>query len=308
MTQFSSADDSATGMVQSWAERNGFADWAIALIWLIVAWGLFQLIAGAVAIGLMFITGDLQSATDAEALLRSRLDLLFIGNSTGQILIIGLASAALSRLHLSGEGSLRFLRMTWSDNTPLFLLLGGLLIIVVQPAVIYLGFLNSLVPAPEWMEQMQISQYEMIKDFLTTEGILLFGILNVAIVPAICEEVMFRGYLMRAFEKSWGIIAALLISSFVFGLFHVQITNMLPLVTLGLMLAIMTWLSGNIWPAVLAHFLNNGAAVIFGSRYPELVFAEMSPERLPSVWLLALSIFLTVLIMRMMFLKSKETI
>jgi uncharacterized protein len=307
MIEHSSADTSTTGLVRSWAERNGFADWAIALIWLIVSWGLFQLIAGVVAVGLMFLTGEFQAATNVEELLRSRLDLLFIGNSTGQVLILALASAAMSRLHLTGEGSLRFLRMGWSDNTPLFLALGGALIIVVQPAVIYLGYLNSLMPSPEWMEQMQVSQYEMIRDFLTSDGILLFGILNVAIVPAICEEIMFRGYLMRAFEKSWGIIAALLISSLLFGLFHVQITNLLPLAVLGLILAIMTWLSGNIWPAVLAHFLNNGAAVVFGSRYPELVFAEMTPERLPSLWLLALSIILTVLIIRLMLYKSNET-
>lgn len=281
--------------VRSWAEKNGFADWAVAGVWLVVAWVLFQVIAGIVLLGLMLAAGELQAVntTNVESLLMSRLDLLFIGNSTGQILIIGLATFLIVKLHLGSESSNHFLRLSWTGKTPLYLGLGSLLIVAIQPAIIYLGYLNSLIPMPESLLDMQISQYEVIEQFLSQDGILLFGLFNVAVVPAFCEEVLFRGYLMRALERSWGILVAVVVSGFLFGMFHLQLPNLLPLATIGIALALMTWLSGSIWPAVLAHFINNGAAVLLGSTYPELAFAEMSAESLPPLWTLLISIVLS---------------
>jgi membrane protease YdiL (CAAX protease family) len=288
-------ESSSLENVRSWAERNGFADWAVAGVWLVVAWVLFQVIAGVVLIGLMLAAGELQAVdpSNVQSLLMSRLDLLFIGNSTGQILIIGLATFLIVKLHLGTESSGHFLRLSWTGKTPLYLGLGSLLIVAIQPSVIYLGYLNSLIPMPESLLDMQISQYEIIERFLSQDGILLFGLFNVAVVPAFCEEVMFRGYLMRALERSWGILVAVVVSGFLFGMFHLQLPNLLPLATIGIVLALMTWLSGSIWPAVLAHFINNGAAVLLGSTYPELAFAEMSAESLPPLWSLFMSIALS---------------
>ena len=184
--------------------------------------------------------------------------------------------------------------------------MGGLLIIVIQPAIIYLGYLNSLIPIPETFSDFQVSQYEMIEDFLRTDGIIWFGLLNIALVPAICEEVLFRGYILRAFEKSWGPIVAVLISGLIFGMFHIQLGNIFPLATLGVVLALMTWLSGTLWPAVFAHFINNGAAVLVGSQYPELLFEQMTAETLPPVWVLVLSIIFTGSIVYWMINKSAE--
>lgn len=146
----------------------------------------------------------------------------------------------------------------------------------------------------------------MIEDFLRTDGIIWFGLLNIALVPAICEEVLFRGYILRAFEKSWGPIVAVLISGLIFGMFHIQLGNIFPLATLGVVLALMTWLSGTLWPAVFAHFINNGAAVLVGSQYPELLFEQMTAETLPPVWVLVLSIIFTGSIVYWMINKSAE--
>lgn len=296
---------SSITVVKSWADRNGFADWAIALIWLVLAFVLFQLAAGIVFLGLMAVTGELSTLTDVESVLMDRLDLLFIGNSAGQILFLGLATFLITRLHLTNQSTFSFLRIRWSEDTPLYIGLGAVLIVVVQPVVLYLGYLNSLLPVPESISELQISQYEMIEQFLRTDGILLFGLFNIALVPALCEEVLFRGYIMRAFENSWGIIKAVLISGLLFGLFHLQLQNLLPLATLGVALAVMTWLSGSIWPAVLAHLINNGGAVLLATSYPELAFGDMTPETLPPVWLLLLSILLVTLIVRLMMIKSR---
>lgn len=291
-------------VIHSWAERNGFAHWVIALIWLVVVLILFQVVAGIVFVGLIMITGGEIDPANAMASMTENIDLLFIGNSVGQILFLGLATFLIVRLNLAGESKRSFLRLQWNNQVLKYMLMGGLLIIVIQPVIIYLGYLNSLIPIPETFSDLQVSQYEMIEDFLRTDGIIWFGLLNIALVPAICEEVLFRGYILRAFEKSWGPVAAVLISGLIFGMFHIQLGNIFPLATLGVILALMTWLSGTLWPAVVAHFINNGAAVLVGSQYPELLFQEMTPETLPSIWILVVSIIFSVSIVYWMINKS----
>lgn len=293
-------------VIHSWAERNGFAHWVVALIWLVVVLILFQVVAGIVFIGLIMVTGGTIDPANAMASMTENIDLLFIGNSVGQILFLGLATFLVVRLNIGSESKRSFLRIQWNNQVLKYLLMGGLLIIVIQPAIIYLGYLNSLIPIPETFSDFQVSQYEMIEDFLRTDGIIWFGLLNIALVPAICEEVLFRGYILRAFEKSWGPIVAVLISGLIFGMFHIQLGNIFPLATLGVVLALMTWLSGTLWPAVFAHFINNGAAVLVGSQYPELLFEQMTAETLPPVWVLVLSIIFTGSIVYWMINKSAE--
>jgi uncharacterized protein len=292
---------------ESWAKRNGFAHWAIAIIWLVIVLILFQVVASLVFVGLMFITGDIASGQDVADILANRVDLLFIGNTTGQVLFIGLATFWVVKLHTTTESKLSFLRFRWKKDSLKYVLYGSLLVVTVQPLVIYLGHLNSLIPVPESLTDLQVSQYQMIQDFLSTEGILWFGLLHIALVPSICEEVLFRGYVLRAFEKSWGIIAAIVFSGIIFGLFHIQLGNLMPLATLGMILALMTWLSGTIWPAIIAHLINNGSAVFVGINYPELLFREDIGDVLPPVWLLLASIFISVIIIYVMFQESEHT-
>ena len=79
-------------VVHSWAEKNGFAHWVIALIWLVVVLILFQVVAGIVFIGLIMATGGSIDPANAMASMTENIDLLFIGNSVGQILFLGLAT------------------------------------------------------------------------------------------------------------------------------------------------------------------------------------------------------------------------
>ncbi len=290
---------------RSWAERNGFSHWAVAMIWIVVAFILFQATAAIVAVTLIIISGGLEPGADFLGMLNERLDLLFIGNSTGQILFLGLASYLVAGLHVSKPERKSFLRFRTYSNTGVMIGITAVLFVIVQPAVWYIGYLNSLLPVPEVLQEMQRSQYEMIEGFLTSDGVLLMALINIALVPAICEEVMFRGYVQSAFEKSWGVWPAILVSGLLFGLFHLQLTNLLPLATLGILLALVTWLSGSLLPAIAAHFINNGSAVLLATYYPELAFAEMSPETAPPIWMLLLSIVLTAGLIRMLYRQSK---
>lgn len=292
---------------QSWAERNGFSDWSLAIMWIIIAFIGFQVTAGIVALVLFLVSqeGPLNAAEVTQSLTEN-LDLLFIGNTSGQILFLGFATWLFVRLHTSKEQRPRFLRFTSYSNTSTMLGLTAVLVLAIQPAIWFLGWLNAFLPVPELFSEFQSSQMQMIENFLRGDHLLLLTLFHVGVVPAICEEVLYRGYVMRAFEKSWGILPAILISGLLFGLYHVQLTNLLPLATIGIILGFVTWTSESIYPAMLAHFINNGGSVLVGSYYPDTAFAEMTPETMPPIWAVVLSVIISGYLIYFMYLQHKS--
>lgn len=277
-----------------WVKRNGFSQGGMALLWIGAAFLLFQVFANVLGIMLILIrsAGSMESfdAANAMELVAQNIDLIFVANSSGQILFLGLATWLFCRLHTNRQNRPSFLRFRFYENTPKILGLVFVLMLVVQPVIWFLGWLNSFVPVPETMESMQMQQMEMIQSYLTSDGMVLIALFNIALVPAICEEILFRGYVLRSFEKSWGIMWAIVISGIIFGMFHLQLANVLPLASIGILLAFMTWISQSIYPAMIAHFVNNGASVLMGKYYPETAFSELSPETIPPPWLLAASV------------------
>lgn len=289
----------------SWAEKNGFSHWALGLIWLVIGFILFQVVAGLMAVAMILYQSGMEPGADLMALMSERLDLVFIANSSGQILFLGLATWFVARLHSTRTDRRSFLRLSFFPNTGRMAVLSALLFVVVQPAIWYIGYLNTLLPIPEAMSELQRSQYEMIENFLRSDGVMWIALFHVAIVPAICEEIMFRGYLQRTFEKSWGVWPAILISGLLFGAYHLQLANLLPLATLGILLALVTWLSGSLIPAIAAHFVNNGGAVLLATFYPDVAFADITPETAPPIWMLLVSILGAAGLIRLLYRQSE---
>lgn len=288
---------SSTGEhIRSWAERNGFADWALALIWIIVAFVLFQVSAGIVAFALFAAREGITSQSDPQQLMQAfqeNLDLLFIGNSFGQIVFLGLATWFFARLHTSRRSQPKFMRFEFHSDTPRKLVMTALLIIVAQPVIWFLSWINIQLPVPEFFESMQNTQMQMIEKFLQGDHNLALTLFHIGLVPAICEEVLYRGYVLRAFEKSWGIWFAIVLSGLLFGMYHLQLTNLLPLASIGMILAYVTYVSQSIYPAMLAHLINNGGSVIVASYYPDSSVAEMTPESMPPIWALIAGLIAT---------------
>lgn len=84
-----------------------------------------------------------------------------------------------------------------------------------------------------------------------------------AILPAICEELFFRGIIYRSFE-CFGTGVALSVSAFYFALFHFDLRNLAGPLFLGFLITWYCYRSGSIFAAVLAHFVNNLMAVLTG--------------------------------------------
>lgn len=281
----------------SWAERNGFSHAGIALLWVLAVFVLFQVFAGLLVFVLVYVrmSGEAGALNMGEAMsmMTQHLDLVFISNTVGQVLFLALGTWVFCRLQASRNNRPAFLRFRFRDNTPAMIGIVTVLMVVVQPFIWFLGWLNSLIPVPELMESMQLQQMQMIESYLTGDGTVWVALLNIGIVPAVCEEILFRGYVLRSFEKSWGIKAAVIVSGVIFGLFHLQLANFLPLATIGILLAFMTWASRSLIPAMVAHFVNNGASVLMGKFYPDTAFSELSPDSMPSLWLVLASMVIS---------------
>jgi membrane protease YdiL (CAAX protease family) len=83
----------------------------------------------------------------------------------------------------------------------------------------------------------------------------------VALTPAICEEALFRGPILRGLRTRAGPAAAVALTGLLFGVFHLELSRILPTALLGILLSLVALESGSILPAMLTHFLNNATLV-----------------------------------------------
>lgn len=107
-------------------------------------------------------------------------------------------------------------------------------------------------------------------------------LLAVAILPAICEELTFRGVLQPLFSRWTGSFhVGIWISALLFSAIHLQFHGFLPRMVLGAGLGYLVYYSGSLWPAILAHFLNNAMAIClaawFGVDWIQEEMVEMGP-------------------------------
>lgn len=136
---------------------------------------------------------------------------------------------------------------------------------VALPGINFLGSLNEQIPLVQWMIDMELKAEELTKAFLTTDSItvLFLNLFMIAVLPAIGEELIFRGIIQKHFasitkSQIWGII----ISAVVFSAFHMQFKGFIPRFALGVMFGFMYSWSGSIWLPIIAHFINNCIATI----------------------------------------------
>jgi len=82
-----------------------------------------------------------------------------------------------------------------------------------------------------------------------------------AVVPAICEELSFRGYVLGAL-RTLGPTAAVVLTGLLFGALHLSIVRLIPLTLLGMLWAMAVQRSGSILPGMIMHLINNGTALL----------------------------------------------
>lgn len=89
------------------------------------------------------------------------------------------------------------------------------------------------------------------------------GIAVVALLPAVFEELLFRGYVLRGAAPGTGGMVAIFLSAFVFALYHGSPEQTIYQFACGCLFALLALRSGSVLPSALAHFLNNAAIIVF---------------------------------------------
>ena len=111
-----------------------------------------------------------------------------------------------------------------------------------------------------------------------------------ALTPAICEELLFRGFILGRFLETGQPGQSLMMSSLMFGLFHRNLPALLPTTLAGVMLAFVVWRTGSLYCGILIHALvNTWAILVVNTRLGELLPWTRQPSQVP-IALLALSV------------------
>lgn len=93
-------------------------------------------------------------------------------------------------------------------------------------------------------------------------GFLIPLALMIGATPALCEELLFRGYVQTRLTRAIGPFFGILIASFLFAAFHMDFVHVVAVFPLGLFLGWVSWQSGSLFPAMLGHFVNNVISVV----------------------------------------------
>ena len=153
------------------------------------------------------------------------------------------------------------------------------LMLVALPAINLLGDINKQMTLPaflesleQWMKTSEESAKVLTEQFMqaTTFGGLIINLLLMAVLPALGEELTFRGVLQRLFQGSkvsefqGSRVPHLAIwcSAILFSAIHLQFYGFVPRMLMGALFGYALVWTGTIWVPILMHFTNNAAAVI----------------------------------------------
>jgi membrane protease YdiL (CAAX protease family) len=91
----------------------------------------------------------------------------------------------------------------------------------------------------------------------------LASLLVAIVVAPVCEEIFFRGFLLPGLARAMPVWVALVTSALVFGLAHADLGSFVPLVVIGLVVGVLRWRTGSLWPGIALHALNNAVAAVY---------------------------------------------
>jgi sodium transport system permease protein len=138
--------------------------------------------------------------------------------------------------------------------------LGGATLLGLSGWVVLGMLADRLMPPP----QQLIEQMRRLIRPPDGDRPLAVSLLALALTPAICEEALFRGPILGGMRQRFSATAACLVTGVLFGVLHADVWRFIPTSLLGALLSWVTLSSGSILPAMLIHFVNNGALIVLG--------------------------------------------
>ncbi len=150
---------------------------------------------------------------------------------------------------------------------------------------------------------IDLSQIENVESLLAgwREVPLWLVVICLGVVPGVCEECFFRGYLLNGLKQHFNATWTIVVSAIAFGLFHVVLAGgaaperMLPSTVMGLLLGWMAYRSGSIVPSIVLHATHNSTLlIVVQSRdlLAEWNIGQVEQTHLPWLWLAASAVVL----------------
>lgn len=223
----------------------------------------------------------LVALTFVSALLFSVISMLIAGNDLTNIKVLKITQFLQSVgifivpvLILSFVWSAKPLELLMINRKPDFryLLYAIVVMVVAIPAINLLGEINHLVKFPAYLSmiedyllEMEQRAEELTNAMLSVSSMsgLLINIGLIAVIPAVGEELFFRGTIQRLLQDKMKIHAAVWITAFIFSSIHFQFYGFIPRLLMGAFLGYLFAWTNNLWVPIVAHFTNNALAVIF---------------------------------------------
>ena len=198
---------------------------------------------------------------------------------------------------------------------PSFLSVIAVVIIILPWIMINLQlgvYQDKVLPIPEEF-------IEMMESLISTDSDNPFWILAllfiIAVSPAICEEILFRGVITSGLRRVLSGWATVLVVGILFGLFHMSVYRVLSTGLTGILLTYFVVRSGSIFLPMIAHFLNNAVAILIDSEHIPKSWVEyietsgIDESGFPLTWIaIAVVIFIAGIVMFEMTLPKKRVI
>ena len=180
----------------------------------------------------------------------------------GQLLFILVPTVVLARLR--ERRVLEFFRIHVPDYR--HVIAAVVAVFALQQVLVGYMALQDLIPLPtelqKFLDLVKKLYEETYKLLLVAHTPFEFVevLVVVAFVPAISEELLFRGLVQRNFEAVTGGLPGAVLAGLIFGAYHLIPTSFVPLAVLGIFLGFVVYRTGNITVAMAAHFFNNFVA------------------------------------------------
>ena len=167
-----------------------------------------------------------------------------------------LAGQIMMGIYLWKAGYISKKKATWLPVSAPYLVCSAIAILTCGFAV------SSLMSLLDWIPNIMEQSFNILQSGWG-------GILAIAIVGPVLEELLFRGAITHALLQQYNPTKAILISALLFGVFHINPAQILPAFLIGILLAWTYYKTGSLIPCILMHVLNNSLSVYLSIKYPE---------------------------------------
>lgn len=189
--------------------------------------------------------------------------------------------------------------------------LSFLLLVVSIPLVQYSYLVNKMLPLPKWMLALEQDTSKMLEAIISKEHWYeaVINVFLIGVVPAIGEEMMFRGILQqqlgRIFKNEHVMVW---LSAAIFSGIHMQFEGFLARMILGALLGYLFVWTRNLWVPIIVHLLNNGLQIIamYVANIKPSEMETMGGEDKMTWWMALISLGLVVFVAGLIIERQKN--